>query len=213
MTFQTIQPHIPGIKPLYRRSDFSERVTWDALLREGHLLPLTEDVARHRSTSETLPMRVSALEVLRSEGAVIADSSAAWVYAPQLSSILTGGHPHWNQVIARRTMHRGPVRLIYSRGVTRPPFAPFEVSARRATLTSREVVSVTLPQDELSLITTPTRTALDLATRYEEHQVHDIIVELVHHGARIADALQRLSDATRWPNRDRTSRTLVRAYR
>jgi len=210
MSYQTLLARPPLPAPLYRRAELADAVTWDDLVRAGHLVPLTEDVARHRTVAPTAALRAAALLPWAAGDVVVVDASAAWLHVPGPAAVLTGAAPSGTVVPHRLELHRGPVRLAYARERTRPPRRAGAL-VRRTGFAPGDVVALTTPAGDRVLVTSTTRTVLDLAGRHEHERAVEVIVALAEAGADLAEAAARVRRAPQWRSREATERALGEA--
>lgn len=124
-------------------------IAWQILLRDGHLVRLTDDVARPAAVPETPALRAAALAPLVPTRCALAREAAVWVH-------LGGPPPARAHVVACRRDRR-------------PEPAPGRVTVSAA-LTDRDVVRLGGIQ-----VTTLRRTAVDLLA----HEPRDRAIALV----------------------------------
>jgi len=226
MSYQSLLARPPAPAALYRQEDVEPRA-WDDLVRAGHLVPLTEDVARHRTAPDSAATRATALMRWAARGAAIVDASAAWVHAPHACAVLTGAPPSGTVVRHRLEMHRGPVRLAYTKDQSRPTSRP-EITVRRTSFAPDDVLELVVPPvpftpftqtarlapaaPQTVRVTSPTRTVLDLAGNHEHGRTVTAIVALAAAGADLSAAIQRVCWASQWHHRDQTMAALEDAF-
>ncbi len=209
LTFEDLlPPQHPG-SALFRRGRYVDAITWDCLVREGHLVPLTDEIARLRSVPATSLIRSMAIARGRPAGAAICDASALWVHDPASGARLTGQIPLGTRVAHRRLIHRGPVRMLYTRATPRPR-APADAAIvlRRTSVADGDVDLFQVPGGPPIPVTSLTRTALDLASRHPAREIVPALQALAALGVDLEAVEHRLHVTPRWIGRERALRTL-----
>ena len=158
--------------PLVRPGDVGGSAAWRVLLRDGVLVPVTDDVAVRAGTSVTPAVRAAALSARVPPRAVVVGTTALWVYC--------GGVPDDEPHLAYRS-------------------SVFRLGAE-----SRDVGGVR--------VTTPERTAVDLACRLPRAHADAALDALGRAGADLGSALLLLESRTRAVGRP-AGREVLRAAR
>lgn len=163
-------------------------VTWQALCRDGTLVEVRPGRALVAGEPETSADRAQALLGSVPPDVVVARSWAAWVHA--------GGPPP-------SSTHR--ICVVYRPGTSRPRSMP-GLEAVQAALRPWDVVTV----DRLRL-TSPVRTAMDLATWSPEAQWARDLARLQTDGATLPAAVAQLQRVARWRGSEEAVRRLEAA--
>lgn len=146
---------------------------WQTLLRDGHLVEVREGFALVAGVDETAALRAGTFAGDVTAGLALARHSAAWVH--------TGGAP-----ATARTC------VVYRPGTSRP----------RTRLWLDAVQAPLRPWDVEDVggvaVTTPVRTAMDLATWGTEDQSRQALLRLAAAGADLRAAAVQLDRTTGW---------------
>lgn len=210
LTFESLLPQSRPAPLLVIRGIDLDGITWDCLVREGHIVPLTEDVARARGVRETPALRAMALARSRPPGAAISDASAMWVHDSASGARLSGLIPSGTRVAHRKLLHRGPIRMLYTRNTPRPRASPdLEITLRRTSIIPGDVEVMVAPDGSRIPVTSPARTAIDLASRNPAREALPALHALVAQGLNLDDVTRRLQDTRRWIGRERALRTFA----
>ncbi len=179
-----LTPRDAGVGLLVAPHEVGGRAAFQDLVRCGALVPLWDDVGAPAAVPVTSTLRALAVRDLVPRGAVVAGAAAAWV-------LCGSARPHLLDVVYPPGRHR-PAPL-----VGRAP--------RQAHVLRDETVLVAGV-----LVTTPTRTALDVATRREPDEALATLGRMRDVGGLdVTAAARSLELRFRWPGRDRARRTLA----
>ncbi|WP_309134228.1 hypothetical protein [Cellulomonas sp.] len=160
-----LRPRPVDLPPVVHRADLGP-LAWAGMLADGALVPLRGDVARTTGTAETPAVRAAAVARLVPPRGVVGRTAAVWVH--------TGGPP------PRR------VDVLVASGARRPDPHP-----------DRRVAEAVLgPEDVVALgpvrVTTPLRTALDVARWETSASAQEALARLASAGVDLVAALRAL---------------------
>lgn len=179
-----LSPREPEVGLLVGPHEVGGRAAFQALVRCGALVPLWDDVAAPAAVPVTSTLRALAVRDLVPRGTVVAGTSAAWVLCGSVRPRL--------------------LDVVYPPGRHRP--APHgERAPRQAHVLRDETVLVAGV-----LVTAPTRTVIDVATRCGPDEALVTLSRLRDAcGLDVAAAARSLELRYRWPGRDRARHTLA----
>jgi hypothetical protein len=184
-SFSVLVAAPPRAAPPYTTEGVGGRTTWEALLRDGLVDEVHAGFGVLAGTLGSPQARARSLTTRVPREIVVGRRSAAWVH--------TGG---------RRP---DKVSVLYAPHGYRPRDAP-HLEIAQATMRSWE--SQTLGGVQ---VTTPERTALDVATWCDDDSAHTVLVRLAHHGVDLEDAVVRLTTHAHWRSAERARARLLRA--
>lgn len=162
----------PVLGSPFTRSQLGSDTAWDALRRDGDLVEVRDGWAVAAGTPVTPSTRAASLGGTVPRDVVVGRATAAWVHT---------GFPR-----------PGRVCVLYSPGGYRPRSGPL-LEVAQATVRPWELERV----GALTL-TSPVRTALDVATWCPEDEVQPILRALLRHGVVVDEALARLRTFANW---------------
>ncbi len=194
---------------LIRRTDMVCRHAFDRLVRERHLVPLTESTARRAAVASTPRLRALALADDCPQQAVIGGTSAAWIFQPRLGAHLAGLVPPGTTVRYRQELHRGPVTCYYSARDPRPHQGDLAKHRLRQTRFSPgDVLRVHVSAQRSVLVTSAERTVLDLVCQVEGTSVLRALETFHSAGVDLQQVVDRLRSLHRWTGRARGVETI-----
>ncbi|ACZ30699.1 hypothetical protein Xcel_1676 [Xylanimonas cellulosilytica DSM 15894] len=176
-------PRAPSL--VVRPADVGGRVAWDLLVRDGALRVLDGDAAVPVHAPVTPETRAAALRPRVPARTVVTGPSAAWVHC--------GGPPPDRLVLAHRT------------GTHRPEVWTFATVWSGPGLVSDSVRLAGVR------VTTPERTAVEVALRLPPARSLRLVLDLQSAGADLAAASRALERRTRAPGRPQAREVLAAA--
>lgn len=194
-TLATLLDPGPAPTPLVvTPADVGGPVAWADLRRAGALVELHDGVAVGAGAAVGPPHRALALAGEVPPRCVLGAAAAAWV--------LTGVH---GGVLARTWPPEAPVEVAYSPGTHCPPPRPGRVVRRAPGLAADTVRLAGVP------VTSPTRTAADVARTAPHDDAVAVLVALARRGADLAGAARALDRRARVVGRPAAHRALAAA--
>lgn len=137
---------------------------WQSLIRSGHLVPLTDEVAMVAGVRYTAAARACGLATLLSTPtpAPLAGTTALWVYLPEYAREYFGTSPAAHNPRGLPAVHQGPLVFACGPGIARPR-SGVEVKTFRTVLGADDIQGLRTGMRDRVPVTSPTRTALDIA--------------------------------------------------
>ncbi|GAA2246548.1 hypothetical protein GCM10010401_20200 [Rarobacter faecitabidus] len=165
-------------------------------------MPLTNVVARVADSAATPGLRAHALSEHCPPGAVIGDTSAAWIRYADIGSKLAGLIPKDASIKHWREIHRGPVTCLYPAARTRPIVrSTMDCSLRQTRFRAGDLQQVKSSLGKPLLVTSPERTVLDLLCVVRGSAIFAALSAFQNDGVDLNAVAQRLESMQRWRGR------------